>query len=346
MGKRYPYQETEVQNPDIQKTFFGQELEVFHTPITPRENALLLYQGKKPLWAPNRMTDFNMLMFDVDLDNKARGPEGGTDKMGIEWVYVPVAGGSMVKPGNPVVKDINHWEDYIQMPDVDSWDWAGCYERQKDQLDPNKVNIAGMLGNYFERLISLMDFDNAAVAMIDEEQQEGVHRLFRELTKVYKKMISYMKQYFDIDMINFHDDWGSQRASFFSRETAEEMLLPYMKEIADHMHSLGIYFDFHCCGFVENLVPIMIEAGMDSWGGQELNDKWALKQKYQDQLIFTDTPLVPDDATEEETQRAVDEFMKKSGADNKILVEPFTGPKCLTEKLYTATRSNAADVEI
>ena len=115
MGKRYPYQETEVQNPDIQKTFFGQELEVFHTPITPRENALLLYQGKKPLWAPNRMTDFNMLMFDVDLDNKARGPEGGTDKMGIEWVYVPVAGGSMVKPGNPVVKDINHWEDYIQM---------------------------------------------------------------------------------------------------------------------------------------------------------------------------------------------------------------------------------------
>ena len=124
------------------------------------------------------------------------------------------------------------------------------------------------------------------------------------------------------------------------------MLLPYMKEIADHMHSLGIYFDFHCCGFVENLVPIMIEAGMDSWGGQELNDKWALKQKYQDQLIFTDTPLVPDDATEEETQRAVDEFMKKSGADNKILVEPFTGPKCLTEKLYTATRKNAADVAI
>ncbi len=346
MGKTYPYQEAEVQNPGTMKTFFGQELDVFHTPITPKENALMLYQGKKPLWAPNRITDFNMLMFDVDLDNKARGPEGGPDKLGVEWVFVPVVGGSMVRPGNPVVPNINRWEDFIQMPDVDRWDWAGCYERQKDQLDPNRVNVAGMLGNYFERLISLMDFDNAAVAMIDEEQQEGVHRLFRELTKVYKKMISYMKQYFDIDMINFHDDWGSQRASFFSRETAEEMILPYMKEIVDHMHSLGIYFDFHCCGFVENLVPVMIAAGMDSWGGQELNDKWALKQKYGDSMIFTDTPVLSETAAEEETDTAITQFMEKSGADNRILVEPFVGPKCLTEKLYTATRKNAADVTL
>ena len=103
-------------------------------------------------------------------------------------------------------------------------------------------------------------------------------------------------------------------------------------------HSLGMYWDLHCCGFVENFVPLFIEAGEDSWGGQPLNDKWKLKQMYGDKFIFTDAPKVAPDATDEELDAAVADFMQKSGADNRILLD-VREPR-LRKKLYEATRKN------
>ena len=262
---------------------------------------------------------------------------------GVEWVYE--SGGAMVRPGNPKVPDIERWEEYIQVPDPDQWDWAGCYERQKEEIQPDTVTMFKMFGNYFERLISLLDFENAAVAMIDEDQKPAVHRLFRAITDLNKKMIRNMKAYFDIQLINFHDDWGSQRAPFFSRATVEEMLLPYMKETAEYMHSLGIYFDFHCCGCVESLVPVMIEAGVDSWEGQDsINDKIALKKQYGDQILFAMAPKVAENATEEEMDQAVDAYMREFASDGRAIVRLGFQSDVLQKKLYIASRKQYASL--
>ena len=42
---------------------------------------------------------------------------------GINWLFIPVAGGSMVEPGNPLMTDMNEWEEKVVWPDIDSWDW-------------------------------------------------------------------------------------------------------------------------------------------------------------------------------------------------------------------------------
>jgi len=319
----------------------GPPIDVFSTPITPRENALRLYQGKTPMWAPFSMGEHSMLMLDCDPENQARSPQGGIDGYGVEWVFVDVVGGAMVKPGAPKVPDINEWEKYVTIPDPDEWDWEGCYERNKDKLSPDRLTSIAVPGCLFERLIAVMDFQYAAVALIDDEQKEGVHRFFRAVTQVHKKFYKNCKMWFNADIVNFNDDWGSQRAEFFSVETAREMLLPYTKELGDYVHSLGMYWDLHCCGFVEHFVPLFIEEGMNSWGGQPLNDKWKLKQMYGDKLIFTDGPKVAPDASEEEMDAAVADFMKKSGADNRVLVDMGKdgGPK-LRAKLYEASRRN------
>ena len=198
-----------------------------------------------------------------------------------------------------------------------------------------KINLPGCL---FERLIAILDFSEAAVALIDDDLKPAVHRFLRAVTDVHKKYYSLCKKWFNADIVNFNDDWGSQRAEFFSVETCREMLLPYVKELVDHVHSLGMYWDLHCCGFVENFVPLFIEAGEDSWGGQPLNDKWKLKQMYGDKFIFTDGPKVGPDATEEEIDAAIADFMQKSGADNRILLD-VRDPR-LRPKLYEATRRN------
>lgn len=325
---------------------FGPPMDVYSTPITPRENTLRLYQGKTPMWAPFSMGDNVSIMVDCDPENQARSPRPAGvssdtpigDGYGVEWVYVDVVGGAMVKPGNPICPDIEHWEDYVTIPDPDTWDWEGCYQRNKDKLKPEHAVMINLPGCLFERLIAVLDFSNAAVALVDDDLKPAVHRFFRAITDVHKKYYTLCKKWFHADIVNFNDDWGSQRAEFFSVDTAREMLLPYVKELVDHVHGMGMYFDLHCCGFVEHFVPLFIEAGEDSWGGQPLNDKWKLKQMYGDRFIFTDGPVFTPEMDEAAKDAEIARFFTRSGADNRILVE--LREPALRAKVYEASRRN------
>ncbi|MBR4395769.1 MAG: hypothetical protein IK026_01545 [Eubacteriaceae bacterium] len=344
MGKE-KFSEDELVHQNERETPYGTFYD-FSTPISYRDNTLLLYQGKTPLWTPFS-SDFNRIMCDCDPENQARSnPPGGKgeDGWGVTWEFVDSAHGAIVRPGNPMVTDINKWEEQVaKIPDADTWDWEGTVERQYKNHDPNKATYVAMPGCLFERLIALCDFEDAIVALIDDDQKDAVHRLFRVVTDNLKKYYNNIKKYLNADIANFNDDWGSQQRPFFSNATAKEMLFPYVKELVDHVHSLGMYWDDHCCGHVEDLFDtLFIPTGMDSWGGQELNDKRALKEKYGDRFIFTSGPVgLTPNSTEKEVDEAVEDFFAHEGADNRILCSPPMGaPASLKEKLYIAGRKN------
>lgn len=312
--------------------------ERYNTPITPRENMLRLYEGKTPMWIPSPW-EAASIKVDCDPENVARSPSGGVDGYGVEWIFVKTAGGAMVKPGNPKVPDISEWEKYVTVPDPETWDWAGAYEKQKDALaDPTLFTTVTFGSCLFERLIAVMDFENAAMALVDDDQKEGVHRFLRAVTDYRKKYYTLVKKWFDPDGVNFNDDWGSQRAEFFSRETAAEMLVPYVKESVQCAHDLGMYVDLHCCGFVEGFVPFFIEEGFDTWGGQPLNDKPKLKKLYPDSLVFTHQIDERPDASDEEIDAAVAKFMEEFGYDNRGFYGGFD-PR-YRRKIYEASRKN------
>ena len=312
--------------------------ERYNTPITPRDNMLRLYEGKTPMWIPSPW-EAASIKVDCDPENVARSPSGGVDGYGVEWIFVKTAGGAMVKPGNPKVPDISEWEKYITVPDPETWDWAGAYEKQKDALaDPTLFTTVTFGSCLFERLIAVMDFENAAMALVDDDQKEGVHRFLRAVTDYRKKYYTLVKKWFDPDGVNFNDDWGSQRAEFFSRETAAEMLVPYVKESVQCAHDLGMYVDLHCCGFVEGFVPFFIEEGFDTWGGQPLNDKPKLKKTYPNSLVFTHQIDERPDASDEEIDAAVAKFMEEFGYDNRGFYGGFD-PR-YRRKVYEASRKN------
>ena len=316
---------------------FGGTFDLYNTPITPKENMLRLYQGKTPMWIPSPSEMIN-IKIDVDPENIARSKTGGIDGYGVEWMWVDVAGGAMVKPGNPKVPDITEFEKYITIPDPDSWDWAGCYERNKDQIRPDLLTAITFGSCLFERLIAVMDFAEAAVALIDDEQKDDVHRFFRKVTDYRKRYYELCKKWFNNDVLNFNDDWGSQRAPFFSMDTAKEMLVPYVKESVAKAHEVGCYIDLHCCGMVEPFVPLFIEEGFDTWGGQPMNDKPALKREYGDKLVFTHQIDVTPESTDAEIDAAVAKFMEEFGYDNRGL--NGTREPRFRAKLYEASRKN------
>lgn len=179
----------------------------------------------------------------------------------------------MVRPGRPFLEDICDWKDKVVMPDVDSWEWEKSRQANTDILKSHDhVREMWIFTGFFERLISLLEFENAAVALIDEEQKEAVHEFFDACCNCYMKIAKYYRENFACDILYVHDDWGSQRAPFFSADTCMEMLVPHVKKLVDYVHSLGMKYEIHSCGKNESLIECYLATGADIWAPQEQND--------------------------------------------------------------------------
>ena len=347
--ERIPFSKAELEAVGTEPGMFGRPgRKLFKTPITTKENYMMLLDGEVPFWMPMSFGDAT-IMTPMVADNIARGfvfetqklemeKFGGPDMFGVEWEYVPTVGGSMVRAGSPKVLDITRWEEYITFPKVaDLMDWEACYERNKGTyIREDKPLVVTILTGLFERLISFMDFENAAFALVDEDEQDGVHRLFDKLADFYDEYIYYYHKYLHADVINFHDDWGSQRAPFFSLSTVREMILPYLKRVVDSTHKYGMKFDLHSCGKNELLVPAMIEAGVDSWSGQPMNDFEMLYEKYGDKIVLG-MPVtgLSEDMSDEELYAAIEAWVKKHP---HALGSVMGAPAKSADFLYEASR--------
>jgi hypothetical protein len=258
----------------------------------------------------------------MDAEPLALEENGGIDMFGIEWEYVATVGGSMVKPGNPKVADICDWEKIITFPNLDDYDWEGSAAKNAPYLEKNRDKLieTWIFNGLFERLISFLDFEAAALALLDEDQQDAVHGLFDKLCDFYDDYIGYVKKYFPfVDIICFHDDWGSQRAPFFSLATCREMLVPYLKRVADSCHKNGFFLHLHCCGKNEMIVPAMVEAGVDMWIPQPMNDFDYLLRNFNDKLVLG---VQPPELKEELDEEGVKEACKKYVESTLVASKP------------------------
>ena len=302
--------------------FFGQKRPVYNTPITQKENYLLALKGEglwtpilsqQVIFSPKIIPDSISRGFVVDNDTIDNATEaGGPDMFGVAWEWVPQVNGSMVRSEGPqMLADIAKWEEVLKFPDPDEWDWEGSAAANKNcfsDLVPLQIWFQNGL---FERLVSLLGFGEAAVALADEEQKPHVHAFLDRLCALYENIFSRFKKHYGFDVLFFHDDWGGQYAPFFSLDTVREMLLPYLKRLVDFTHGLGVVFEFHSCGKNEMLVPAMIEAGVDIWAGQKINDHLSLLEKYAGQIVFDVWPnlVMGEEYTIEEVENATIEFL-------------------------------------
>lgn len=329
---------------------------IFKRPITPKENLQMLFRGETPYWMPvvgmrgwdlqvfrPRMFPDNYathLVYDAEppIVYDSNIQKGWFD---LEWEFVPAAGGATVHPGKPKVPSMAEWEKYISLPDLSQLDWEACARINKEYLHTDSMTQIAYLSCLWERLISLMDVENAAVALIDEDEKEGIHRFFDQLCDQYDIMIGKAKEYFDIDMVLWHDDWGTQASTFFSPAVHREMILPYIKRIVDSCHKRGIFFELHSCGKNETMVPHMIEAGVDLWQGQNNNDFKMLAQKYRNEKIVfgVPCPVVPENADKEEIYKIAEDFLKEYEGCRVVINCLFAYPaQMLGEALYELSR--------
>ena len=321
-----PFDEKELEVVAEIPGFGGTVTPVYNTPVTPREAYKSMFLKHEPVWLPLG-GETRLFCPEMWPDNVARGfvlqgtpvdpaTYGGKDMFGIDWVFVPQVNGSMVKPGSPTLEDVNDWKEVIKFPDIDSWDWEGSHEVAKPYLNSDCCNVIWFLnGCWFERLISFMDFEGAAMAVIDEDQVDAVKELVHATTDLYLRLIDKCAEHYpEIDSVCVHDDWGSQGAPFFSETVAREIFLPEMKRFVDHVHSKGWICDLHSCGHVEDRCSVFVDAGFDSWTPMPMNDTVALFDKYGDKIaigVVNPFHFDPATATEEEQRECARKFAER-----------------------------------
>ena len=309
--------------------------------MTPRENFMAYFNGKQYDWIPS---SFDLQRFSpAEIgDNKARGlvhqqnpisrdEFGGKGLFNVEWKFVPEANGS-IDIGR-TFDDISQWREKVYFTPLDSFDWEGVAERNKELLSTDKVIMATIFSGFFERLISFTSFEDAALYMIDEDSKDDVKALFDALADYYVEYIRYMKKYFNIELLEFHDDWGSQTSLLMSKDTHREMIMPYIKKVVNACHEMNILYMQHSCGFVEDLIPQLIECGADTWVGQNCCDKKKLVKLYGDKMHFgvminpSPIPERPGDQIVEEVKNFIEEY-EGMGVWFNFFAKPLGPDKC------------------
>ena len=351
---------------------FGRPVELFNCPLNQHDADEAFFK-KEAWWQMYQASDTVMFNPHIIPDNIARGfvfeaemgkymdQKGGPDMFGVEWEWVEQVGGSMVRPGKPYLEDIEDWREKIVWPDVDSWDWEGCAKANNGTfLKKENFNQLWFFTGYYERLIAFMEFENAIMAIFDEDCQEEVHAFFERLTELYLDILKHVCDYFpDVNAIFFHDDWGSQKETFFSPAVVEEMIVPYMKRITDFLHSRGVWCELHSCGNNYKQIPNMIKAGWDMWAPQLMNDCYKIYDDYGDQIIIATYPMnIPEEIQnlrseqergeafaklpEEEQRRIAREYVHRVNKIGKPSSYSFYASHWLTpavrEELYVESR--------
>ncbi|KPU44412.1 uroporphyrinogen decarboxylase (URO-D) [Oxobacter pfennigii] len=295
-------------------------------PITPKENMKMVFDRKKPMWVPNMNTEKALVLCPHDND-RPFFTDSGKDWFGVDWTFVPVAGGQMVTPNTFILNDLLEWEEKFIFPDLDSMDFTPLREEAAANIDPDIVNFYLMQDGLFERLLSLCTAEEVFCFLAEEE--ESAIKFFNAMADYkIKLMDKVIKEWAPFDVFINSDDWGTQISTFISPEMYAKYIFEPMKRIVDFAHQKGKYMNFHSCGKIETLIPQIVKLNPDMWEAQPMNDLFRLRKEYGRQLpiqIGMDAEVINKPGiTDEELKAYVHEYVDKYAGNGGLLATYMT----------------------
>ncbi|MDR0490528.1 MAG: hypothetical protein LBH28_04710 [Oscillospiraceae bacterium] len=249
---------------------------LFDTTITPRENFRRSITRSNPLWLPNSLTEKISLNTNDVIAHSVRGMQIHSDfhKKAVEdyhfkdwfntdWTWVCSAGGAMLKPGTQLMDDITKWEKLVVFPNLDEWGFdEKADEFMKTKYNPKKALSYDIGRGMTERLVSVMGgYTDAMEALLIEP--EAVSDFFDAYCNFMIRVFDRLSSLYPLDIITLHDDWGTERDTFFSERVMEELVFEPTKRLIDHIKDAGVFLELHTCGNVTRFFPYMTELKCD-----------------------------------------------------------------------------------
>jgi len=330
---------------------------MFDEYMTPKERWLAILRRRKPdrlpmdYWATGEVTErlmaylgckdkrslFERLHLDtvITVGPKYIGPPipedsdiygcryrnvcyGYGEKMGIyrECIYHPLA----------KYKSLSEIKRNYRWPDVDLYDYSVIpdqiamyedYPIRGGGSEPFLIykNLRGQAQAYID-LIRNPDMVHYCLDKLFDFCYENTKLIYEAASG--KIMLSYVAE-----------DFGSQTGLLYSPDHIREFFIPRMKRMIDLAHHYGVYVFFHSDGAIREIIPDMIEAGIDilnpiQWRCKGM-DREGLKRDFGDKVIFhgaMDNQYTLAFGTEEEVRQEVRDNINILGRGGGYILAP------------------------
>jgi uroporphyrinogen decarboxylase len=184
-----------------------------------------------------------------------------------------------------------HLVDFpFKEPTLEDYDFEGVKQTILDALDmgsaeiilrdsADKFVVGQMHFGLFERSWQLRGFEN--VLMDSILNPDFYEELLDHLVDLQLAMVDKLCT-LPIDAVFFGDDWGDQRGVILGPERWRRFIKPRAARLYERAHRGGKYAFSHCCGNVFEIVPDIIEIGLDLLESlqPEAMDVYEIKRRY------------------------------------------------------------------
>ncbi|MBW1709445.1 MAG: hypothetical protein JRJ73_06105 [Deltaproteobacteria bacterium] len=113
----------------------------------------------------------------------------------------------------------------------------------------------------FERMRALLGFKDLMVAPYT--QPDGLEALLDRLTDLTIEVVEQWSRLGGVDGYMTWEDWGLQTTLQMKVETFRQFYKPRYARIVEAVHQNGMHYIWHNCGQILDMIPDMIEIGVD-----------------------------------------------------------------------------------
>jgi uroporphyrinogen decarboxylase len=161
-------------------------------------------------------------------------------------------------------------EPGLKTPSLEGYDFpdAKAFENPKlketaemtREEQPDSFTTIGMGWGLWETYWGIRGFEDAMMDCVAEP--DFFAEVLDRLTDLY---LAQVEQCADVqaDAIMFGDDWGEQRGVMIGPDRWREFMKPRYARIYEAVHAQGKLTISHCCGSVADIMPDIIEIGLD-----------------------------------------------------------------------------------
>jgi len=180
--------------------------------------------------------------------------------------------------------DFFEWPDPAKYMDVEE-----C-KRRVHMAPKDKVRLAMCWSAHFQDTCASFGMETALMNMLSNP--EIYQAVDEKIVDFYLKAneIFFEATKGELDAVLIGNDMGSQRGLMLSPQCVRDFIIPGSKRIIEQAHSYGLKVIYHSCGSIADVIPDLIEAGVDVIhpiqalaAGMEPQ---GLKDKYGDRVSF------------------------------------------------------------
>jgi hypothetical protein len=131
--------------------------------------------------------------------------------------------------------------------------------------ESDRFVLSGTTPRPFERLGFLRTMEQAMMDLVTRPPElftllDRIHDLYLKEIEVWSRT--------DVDAVTFMDDWGTQRSMMVHPRIWRSIFKPIYRDYVEMAHRHGKYIFMHSDGYITDIIPDLVEIGVDALNSQ------------------------------------------------------------------------------